>query len=1326
MPVRQQLEGRRPDERALIERAFRRLSGDVDLQFYVQQAQVMAGRSRDHMFQVGMEGVHGEGAAGRPSQTTPHDARSWEEALDVVQTGSVGILTRIRTALGNGNRNEIFRIADEATREDRVAIVGDGPTMSRLRQTLSGVDYDRVYAVLTGTADLATRLYSRAEGDVSGPFARFFSDTDTDGMRRDIRQYAARRREFHLRQAEDQGRDPRAPATEGRVQQAVRDDLLRAYDNPQVRAVIDQEFPSWTMGTTGLHQVDSTGSEIEGMLLNGGEADGLAALRTDGNAWSGDILAQVRTMSVDQRRQYRADPEMLRRVWDRSINQQNRRLILLALQSDEPTGEDHILELGTSGGTEAREQIARLSDRELRRLRGQPDLVASIALHLRPSEQARFRALIALDGAAAAQLIGATVAPATEPDAPADAATPAPEGAAATTTPAGQPAPADTLYQLGDRAHPVPGRIDGGEVERLGVLRAQCAQRLLLGANNSWLRLLREAVEVFRADLRPRLQPVVASAATGEPPDLVAAARRAERTLRDQLWAEVQEQMTVAAGNNSSGLSTASAVEAIQFAVIKQADPSNLIIGEDLHWYGNEHEDIEATIRQASPEHVINQWSSVKHPKWPGAGGESLQYVFEQYRGARGASQPPPGGEPAEGAAAAAQRWQQAFQRYVVEPSATFENMLLPHTGGLFADRAATSRAGQQLDRDNPNYARYRRAINERIRALEPAMVAEAIGATGADAAVVGSRLRGALTDFSVAEELHAHHRGDGQGVFAQDQGRQLDRSFGDYRRELNRAEDQATGGDIDDRERRQLARLDEGLRDRASEYQAAREQAATIAATVVGTIVGVVVTALTAGAATPLAMMMYGALTSAAAASGEVLTREMVLGRTYDASGDGLREIAGAAATGFVAAGSQYYAGRLTSGMMSGAASQAEQGRLISEMASQPPTRWQRMLHAGGRTLVQSSMTGLVESAGSALSPSVWSHGWDEGWIRASQRGREDLRSRPIAALRATITAMIGASVGSADPTGEALRPGERVGLERTLRQVGSDLPSTAIQTAADVGIGVAAGEVRSIEQAAGQFGSGVAGNIRDVGMGIQEGSVHRGQAEVFARAQLHEHPHLFQSAHEQALYQAAVENSFVQGEPPTAIEFATAREALAVSVARGNPEFQGMTPAQQAQFIAWVRAAPTTAEFRVRMQQSPSLAIGDVAGPHVEVRGAGRRPPLETVIATRDALREMLDRSYASEATTPEQASERVGQARIDSREATALEQRAERAVTEARAEVGRAELINAPNLEAVRTDLQRAEAALLDIVSHAALVRLSAAAAIRNVAAAGQASR
>src|SRR5690606_28589580 len=83
-----------------------------------------------------------------------------------------------------------------------------------------------------------------------------------------------------------------------------------------------------------------------------------------------------------------------------------------------------------------------------------------------------------------------------------------------------------------------------------------------------------------------------------------------------------------------------------------------------------------------------------------------------------------------------------------------------------------------------------------------------------------------------------------------------------------------------------------------------------------------------------------------------------------------------------------QYYAGRLTSGMLASASSQAQQGRVITEMAAQTPPRWQHILHAGGRQLVQGTITGLVETAGSALSPSIWAHGWDEGWIRAEQLG--------------------------------------------------------------------------------------------------------------------------------------------------------------------------------------------------------------------------------------------------------------------------------------------------------------------------------------------------
>ncbi|HEY4178666.1 MAG TPA: hypothetical protein VGM90_17590 [Kofleriaceae bacterium] len=1315
VPLRQNYEGRRPEERELINRAFRNLSGDVDIQFFVRQMAASANGGGERMG-VGLEGAHDANATDQAHSVLASDAASWNESLEVVTSGRVSVQTRVRNALANSNRNEIFRLADEATPADRREILGDEPTMGQLRAQLTAVDYDRVFAVLSGTADMATRLYSRSEGDVNGVW-RWVSSTDTEGMKRDIREYASRRREFHTRRFEDQGRDVRGDENvRAEIQSSVRQDLLTAFENPAVRSVIDQEFPAWT-GSASVHNVSAGGAEIEGMLLNGGEADGTAALRSDGFVWSSDIVTQVRSMSVEERQRRRADPELMRQLWSRSMNTQNRLLVMVALQSDEASGEDHIgrmLELGSTGSsTEFREQLARLSPAEVRRLRSNPDWIVTINEHLNRDEQAALRAFLTTDTTTFAASLGATaVTSGTPPQSQAPGAD------------------APTVAETFDLHAPFPmhGRVERAEVDRLGALRAQCLMRLRLGAGNSFTRLVTEAVEVFRADLKPHLVP--AAAPTTDPPqagatpaptvDLDAEARRYEtEVLRPAIWHEIVSVVRTAAdsasltSDNGERMPSIRAEEVIMDAVLKRADPSVYAVREDMHWYRNEREEILSTINRASPELLITRWTSVKNNKWHSAGGESLQTVYDNFKRAREAAHAPPGGTPVPAAATAEmQRWQRAFSRYVVEPSMIWETEILPHSGGMFANRDQTSRAHQQLDRDNPEFAAYRQAMNDRIRALDAGQVAVAINATGDDARMVASQLRSALTDFSATEEVYAQRRGDGQTFFGSQEGRQLDQAFGAYRGELTSAEDQAAAnGDVSDRQRRELSHMDDSVRERGSEYQAAREQAANVAAMVVGTVFAVIATALTAGAATPLAMCMYGALTSAAAATGEVLTREAIQGREYDASGDGVREIASAAATGFVAAGAQFYTGRLMSGILNQGTALA-QGQAITAMTRATPGRWAMMLDAGGRTLVQSSMTGLADTAGSMLSPAVWSHGWDEGWIRAEQRGRESIRNQPLSILRQTITAMVGSWGGQADHVGEAVRPGERLGMGRVVGQIRSDMPSTLLQTGADVAIGIGTGEIRDAQSGLMAGAQGVSGAARGAGNTLQEGSVMRGRAEGFAVDEIREHPDLFNTEAEKAMYRRAVEDSFVHGNPPSAIEFATARNAFAASVAARNPEFLRMAPEEQRTFLHWVREAPTEAEFHIRMARNPREVVAMQAE-------TGTEPPTVRLAAIRSEADALATRHTSDLSGT---ITEQRAQAETDLQTIGRLETRVDAVVALAQLNLDSAQRSGAANLESLRTELQRAQELAQTVRSLLTNARLGASGVVASARSGG----
>src|SRR6185503_3389901 len=127
--------------------AFRVRSGGIDLDFYLRQAQ-------QHVTQqLGGEGARTQGQAVGSTQASLYgDHGSITETLALTQTGQVGFLVRIETALGNSNRNELFRLLDNAAPEDRRSLLGNSRLLGMMRTQLGAADYDRAYGTLNGTA----------------------------------------------------------------------------------------------------------------------------------------------------------------------------------------------------------------------------------------------------------------------------------------------------------------------------------------------------------------------------------------------------------------------------------------------------------------------------------------------------------------------------------------------------------------------------------------------------------------------------------------------------------------------------------------------------------------------------------------------------------------------------------------------------------------------------------------------------------------------------------------------------------------------------------------------------------------------------------------------------------------------------------------------------------------------------------------------------------------------------------------------------------------------------------------------------------------------
>ncbi len=1196
--IRVMIDGKRPDELDWIKAAFRQFSAGIDLLFYMKQSAELRARAGfgDNTRPTGGGGAHAAGApAGNDAVSQKGDASNWAELADLTKTADVTIETRVRNAIASSNKNEIFRIADNATPAERKTILGNSQLIEQLRG-LGQVDFDRVYAALTGTCDMATRMFSRSEGNVDGKWDRAFSSTDTEGMKADIKDYAARRKEFYTVEYEKQHQPP----DDADIQAKVRKDVVAQYNNPDVRAVIESEL---SLMFRGGNQLNENGVAIKNQMLNGGEADATTKLTTAEFEWAGDILAAIRGLPVEQRQRYRTDPEFMIRLAT-ELRGLKHQLAMLAIESDEPAGEDHIGRLIEISADlfqgEHRGLCAALSSAEYARLRKRPQLVTQICQPLTEDLKKTIADIVGMDLKLASQSIGATSTATQDKDK--------------------KDVPgASQLFALQN----TPGVVPAAEVERLATSKLMAVEKLRMGAAKDWDLLLRQAVAVYKLDLKPQLQAPPASAeplAPGAVPTaptadaLAKASTDYEHKLRGEVWREVEPvigPLGVEQGLAKWDTKGGNFEDVLRHAVMRDpgGDPSSYLLDRHMHdFVGNDDEDIGKAITGASDDIVLQKWSSVVEPKFKATSGDgkSFKSVFDAYNASR-ADYAKKSATSATGVVEAKKLMDADalnFQHYVIEPSWFFEEIMLERSGS--GDKDKTTHAGQQLERANPNYSKYRKQMNERIRAVKGEAVATSIGATGTDAAMVTSALRGALQTFSGTQEAYMDQRRDGRSAGGEQEGRELDRAFGDYKREVNKAEDDthgmdATGKDkpkdIDGAEGRKLAGMDQNVNDMNATYVAARSEAAQMAATVVSVLVGVLLTAALPGAGSLLAMAMYGALVGAAAATGEAVTKRVMIGESnYQMTDEGARTIFTGAATGLIAAGSQFYAGKIMSSLAGAEANAAGQGLQVASAAKAPVPRWQGILQAGGKAGTTAGLisvgTGLSTAAGSALSPANWVNGFDEGWEKTLAKFFADLKAVPGSALRAFVTGAIGGMTGDVAhggkeaENGDPLKPGERIGAKRVLTQMKNDFPANVGTAVADAAVGNALKENDSVKGFASQAGTSYASATRDMGLGIHDGSAR------YVEQQTQQHFNEFANNAEREMYVKAA--SEAAGTPPSVPEFLAARELMA----RQNPGLKDLAKDQQDRFCKWVREAGSQEEYRVRAQRSPAEVLASLGG--------------------------------------------------------------------------------------------------------------------------------
>jgi hypothetical protein len=1261
------------EEQRLIRVEFRKLSGGIDFHFYIRQAQQAQERSRERggsgNFAYNASTVGGEGTAAGNEIASGRvmldaDATELETAMSIATTGVIDQRTRLSTAIGNGDMDQLFRIVDELDDGGCRQVLEDTAIMARLRAFCSDeVAWDRVYKTLTGQSDLYDRLRSRSEG-YYGAF-RIFDATDEEGMRNDIRDYITRLRREADREVRAEARadetlsaDPQAMARHitTQVNRRVREACRALNANPDVAAIVDSEL-------SGYEQ-----SQTEGMIFGQGSENADAHLLRDGD-WSEnetDIINAIRGMSLEERRRRRSDPEFLRRLGDLVDTEDDYRDAMNALMSDAAdtsggggaAGQDHLTALDeasrgpheVSGDMNRDEDaiiqnLSELTEAEYRRLLENPRLMAQVLAGLDndPTERALARQMLAFrfeDAAAELDTVGAL-----------------------------------------DRAASA-NPVSDAEMQRLAYAKFNAVARIRGASTMGWDEMLAQVVEVYKLNLRPAggapppttgPSAVSASDANAEPSEETTEGQGAaqqpqldpaqvDTEMRTAIWNEVRSSIGTftrrEGGHDDLAGSTMRGI--IQDGIMHRQDPSTTRLRENIGAW-DDSDGVMSTLRGASDDTLIQEWTSIIRLKQNGS--RSFRSVYRAFRGYReqmaaqanneaasegateggvsetqdgdtainetasdGSSQETQGANPNSTATnendeQTTQQTQEVvdpelerrrfeFLNYVVDLSGNIEDILLPHAGGAFSEGGSTAftRDENQVQtsvRDNNEWHEWMDLIRDRIPNLPAAKIGEAIGATdvAADMQLIDNPNRQALTQQNFRTHRYLRSRGEGAGNnrIAQSESEALDQAMVRYGRNIGEVQTNEEGGygEITEDEQRENEQVYGAEVDRAlTEFKSAREAIANWAALIVGVLITAVITILTAGVATgPAAMIMMGALTAAASATGQALTREAIMGNDYDFSRDGLESIAQAAITGMITAGTTYYAQALMRGV-AGMSSAAQQVNAAGQVIRTPPPMWQSLLTEAGEEVITEGMSGTIEAGLSALDPTHWMHGWTSGSRRASQSVRARLSEIPNAALQSAITSLACGVTGRVlgdggdDAIDDLANHGRRnVDVRANFAEYFGDQAGTMqeafVSWAVEQGF---RGEFPDIESVPAHLVRAYLEEVQEKGNEMHTNTANAGRRRRRMDADVDANGGNMTQAERHAF---AEMNARAEGTTPyvTVEQFVAVREGMANDAIANFEGDQGVTlnEAQRFAFIEFCRQANNPDAFRARLQQNP-----------------------------------------------------------------------------------------------------------------------------------------
>jgi hypothetical protein len=1195
-----------PEEQRLISVAFQQLSGGIDVAFYIRQEMLVRKEGSD-VTQVGGEGTEAGKAAvsGKTELNIEGDQSKLESALMVATTGELDNHARFKAAVANHDMNQLFRVCDDCSESECRKILGDSALMDAAYKACDQYAWDRVSKTLTGQSDLMDRLYSRAHGayDSWNPF----DCTDEAGIREDVKSYVQRlRRKFDkdLR-ASGKGTDPRKLQKD--IEDKVRDACQRLMANPNVRGLIEDELSGSEL------------AEVEGLILNGGEDSTKSDIAREGEEAS-TIIAGIRALKPEQKAPLRNDPEYLEKLAYRLTKPEDYREAMDLLMSDQ-SGQGGLADLDKAVNPHndedhdtrgAKKALLALSEAEYRQLASDPALQARILASI---EDARDRAMIR-------EMISLRLPEVGKDLADAD-------------------------------------RQAAADASRLAYLKHSAVQRIQFATTLGWDTMLAQCVEVFQMDFAPAAVQAKKGADGEPPPDpgvQLAAAKAAGEKTRAEVWATVEgdvasfSRKTVKDTRQTmSTISDAGAMtKLIRAAVLGVTDPSaerikENLVGEKQITYGgethtyrdasdNDQKGLLATLNAASPELLIEQWTSVTQTR--ANGGESMQAVYQRFATTEDALskkiEAAQQGERDETStkvespltAAERQAYQiekLAFLNYVPGISDGFERMLLPYVGDENDATASGDQAQKREDlrtRDNKKYNELLDAIGSRAQGLpksHTAKVATAIGATTpAHQKLIDNQNRESLGQLELREQKYLQQRGTqaGSGWAASDEAEALDQAMVRYSREAAMAQVTQDGqqdayGMITAAEGAKIEEKGEEF-DRAHQaFKDAKAKVAMWMSLIIGVLVTCILTVLTGGAATGFAAMLFwSAVTAGASAAAKAAINEAVLGSDYDFSDEGVKMIGKEMLTAVITAGTTFVAQKMVAGL-SGATTLSRQARAAEQTMRVKPPLWKSFLNEGSEEILSETMSGTIEAGLIAIDPTHWMHGVVEGQDRALPEAWAKLSSVPGGALRGGITSIVtsgatrvlGAKKGQLQDLAHASR-GKKINIRENFATVFGDQREAMIATFTEFAIAKIGGEKFDIENVPGELLQGYLQEMNEKSVEMHTGTAHRGKRGDRAQADVKKYEHLL-TRQEQTDFLKMNEGAEATDTYITPADYVGVRHRMATDAlgAWGERTGQQLTPDQAQGFIMFVRGAKDADELQLRLQMDPKLAAAATA---------------------------------------------------------------------------------------------------------------------------------